>query len=187
VPPSQRHNTRLRARILGGNVYKRILIHVDGSLQAGHSVRLGINLARTIGAHPILLHVSREGTVSQALDSQRHSEHGLELLRRERNMASRNGRAPDARFERSHDIAETIVRVAQDENCDLIILASHRRDDLERLYETGLAEQVIRATTIPVLIEQGRPWAESRATLQPPAVKCPEDQTLVFAKSNAGR
>jgi nucleotide-binding universal stress UspA family protein len=167
-------------------VYKRILIYVDGSLQAGHSVRLGINLARTIGAHPILLHVSREGTASQVLESQQRSEHGLELLRRERNIASREGRAPDARFERSHDVAETIVRVARDENCDLIILASHRRDDLERLVGTSLAEQVIRATTIPVLIEQGQPWAESRATLRPPVVNSPKDPTLVFAKSNTG-
>jgi nucleotide-binding universal stress UspA family protein len=168
-------------------VYKRILIHVDGSLQAGHSVRLGINLARTIGAHPILLHVSRDSMDVQALDSQRHSEHGLELLRRERNMANQTGRAPDARFERSHDVAETIVRVAQDENCDLIILASHQRGDLECLIGTGLAEQVMRATTIPVLIEQGRPWAEARATLRPPVLKNAEDPTLVFAKSNAGR
>jgi nucleotide-binding universal stress UspA family protein len=172
---------------MGVNVYKRILIHVDGSLQAGHSVRLGINLARTIGAHPILLHVSREGTASQALDLQQRSEHGLELLRRERNIASRDGRAPDARFERSRDVAETIVRVAQDENCDLIILASHRSDDLERLIGTSLAEQVMRATTIPVLIEQGRPWAEPRATMRPLNGKSTEDPTLVFAKSNTGR
>ncbi len=167
-------------------MYKRILIHVDGSLQAGHSVRLGINLVRNIGAHPILLHVSREGTATQVMDTPQSSEHGLELLRRERNHARRDGRPPDARFERSRDVAETIIRVAQDENCDLIILASHQRDDLERLVGTGLAERVMRATAIPVLIEQGQPWAESRATLRAPGVNSPEDPMPVFAKSNSG-
>jgi nucleotide-binding universal stress UspA family protein len=61
-------------------MYKRILIHVDGSLQGGHSVRLGVNLARTIGAHPILLYVGREGTATQVLDTPQSGEHGLELL-----------------------------------------------------------------------------------------------------------
>lgn len=135
-------------------MYKRILIHVDASVQGGHHVRHGLNLARSIGAHPILLHVTHELDSAANQDALPPSAHGLEVLRRERNQARSRGRPPDTRFERSCDVARTILRVADDEECDLIILGSTVQHDANRSCSDSIAEQVFRSAEIPVLIER---------------------------------
>jgi nucleotide-binding universal stress UspA family protein len=129
----------------------------------------------------------REDTANQVLDTAPSSEHGLEVLRRERNHGRCDGRVPDTRFERSQDVAETFIRVSEDENCDLIILASHRSHHFERSNGTSFVEQVVRATAIPVLIEQGQHWVESRAAFRLTIANEMEGATLEFARSNTVR
>ena len=138
-------------------MYKRILIPVDGSLHGEHAVRLGVNLARKIGAHPILLHVAREPVVNLRQDfPERAREHGLDLLKREREHARHEGAPPDTRFELSRNVPETIVRVAEEEQCDLIVMGSHQHSELEEAILGSVTERVVRLAKMPVLIE--REW-----------------------------
>jgi nucleotide-binding universal stress UspA family protein len=49
------------------------------------------------------------------------------------------------------DPATQIVRVAQETGCDLIVLGTHGRTGLDRLLMGGVAEQVVRLASCPVL------------------------------------
>lgn len=50
------------------------------------------------------------------------------------------------------DPAEEIVRIAGDENVDLIAMTTHGRSGLSRLLMGSVAESVLRRTSIPVLL-----------------------------------
>ena len=43
-----------------------------------------------------------------------------------------------------------IVRYAEDENCDLVVMGTHGRGGIDRLLLGSVAESVIRASSIPV-------------------------------------
>jgi nucleotide-binding universal stress UspA family protein len=45
-----------------------------------------------------------------------------------------------------------IVRYAEDHDCDLIVAGTHGRTGLSRLVEGSVAERVVRASSIPVLV-----------------------------------
>jgi nucleotide-binding universal stress UspA family protein len=64
--------------------------------------------------------------------------------------------APDASVRLEHRLeqgnaAETILRVAHEEKCDLIVMATHGRTGLVRLLLGSVAEQVLRQAPCPVL------------------------------------
>jgi nucleotide-binding universal stress UspA family protein len=50
------------------------------------------------------------------------------------------------------DPAEAIDRVARERRCDLIVLGTHGRTGLARLFMGSIAEQVVRQATCPVLV-----------------------------------
>ncbi|HEY3398829.1 MAG TPA: universal stress protein [Armatimonadota bacterium] len=50
------------------------------------------------------------------------------------------------------DIAEEIVRYAQDHDCDLIVMATHGRPGRERWVHGSVAEAVLATTAVPVLM-----------------------------------
>lgn len=58
--------------------------------------------------------------------------------------------------------AQTIEHVALQRNCDLIVLGSHVRSGLERLFIGSVAEAVLRTSALPVLVvPDGAPQANS--------------------------
>jgi nucleotide-binding universal stress UspA family protein len=58
------------------------------------------------------------------------------------------------------DPAAAIARVACDEQVDLLVMASHGRSGVARLMLGSVAEQVLRATPVPVLlVRPARPTA----------------------------
>jgi nucleotide-binding universal stress UspA family protein len=50
------------------------------------------------------------------------------------------------------DPATEITRVAGEERCDLIVMATHARTGLSRLFTSSVAEHLIRLAPCPVLI-----------------------------------
>jgi nucleotide-binding universal stress UspA family protein len=47
--------------------------------------------------------------------------------------------------------AQDILRVAEEKNVDLIVMATHGRSGVQRLVLGSVTEKVIRATSCPVL------------------------------------
>jgi nucleotide-binding universal stress UspA family protein len=53
------------------------------------------------------------------------------------------------------DPAHEIGRVAREQHCDLIVMGTHARTGLSRLFTRSIAEQVIHLAPCPVLISKG--------------------------------
>ena len=53
--------------------------------------------------------------------------------------------------------AVEIENVALQRNCDLIIIGSHARHGLERLFLGSVAEAVVRDSSLPVLVSPASP------------------------------
>ena len=60
---------------------------------------------------------------------------------------------PDAKVHVAHGhVAETILRIAQDLDADLIVMSSHPPNDFKTLLIGSNADKVVRHSTIPVLV-----------------------------------
>jgi nucleotide-binding universal stress UspA family protein len=67
-----------------------------------------------------------------------------------------------------------ILRVAQDNSCDLIVMGTHGRTGLRRIFMGSVAEKVVRQAPCPVLTVK-MPFPES--------VSAPEESTHETMKS----
>jgi len=137
--------------------YERILVPTDGSEATLEAVQQAVDLAAEHGATIHALYVvnsasfaglpmdsswenvsamlSEEG--STALDDVEAiaDEHGVDV---ERELADGNP-------------AREIVRYAEDEDCDLVVMGTHGRGGIDRLLLGSVAEKVVRSSTVPVL------------------------------------
>jgi universal stress protein A len=70
------------------------------------------------------------------------------------------------------DPVTAILRTAAERDCDLIVIGSHGRHGLRRLFEGSIAEQVIRGATCPVLVvklpDKSRQSPHSAAAVESP-------------------
>jgi len=68
-----------------------------------------------------------------------------------REMAQKEKMLVKTRLEEGN-VSEKIVEVAHDENCDLIVMGSGRKNWLSRLFAEKIVEKVIAAADCPVLV-----------------------------------
>ncbi|HLJ97553.1 MAG TPA: universal stress protein [Gemmataceae bacterium] len=70
------------------------------------------------------------------------------------------------------DPVTAILRTADERDCDLIVIGSHGRQGLHRLFEGSVAEQVVRRASCPVLVvkqpKKPRQPSEQVAALESP-------------------
>jgi nucleotide-binding universal stress UspA family protein len=121
-----------------------ILHPTDFSQRSHHALELAFALARDCGARLIILHV-----MPVPIQQKR-------LYREEMEGELLGMRVPDpqVRVERrleEGDPATQILRVAQETNCDLIVMGSHGRTGLDRLLMGSVAEEVVRRASCAVL------------------------------------
>jgi len=64
-----------------------------------------------------------------------------------------------------------IVRVAEDSQCDLILMATHARTGIRRFLTGSVAEEVMRRSRCPVLIIKSRGIADRSCELSPSVSK----------------
>ena len=144
-------------------MFKTILVPTDGSTVAELAIAPAIEFARSQRARIIALSVA-EPPPSLAVPG---AEFGLsdqnlsddELLAKARGnldtlvAAAREAEVPCTAIvtvsARPH---EAIVHTAQDQRCDLIIMASHGRRGIQRLVMGGQTEKVLLNSTVPVLV-----------------------------------
>ena len=133
---------------------RQILHPTDFSEYSDHAFKLACALARDHGAKLLVLHVafrpivvSAEGVVPP--EPKWYQE---ELRNKLHTYVS-----PDPAVEVRHilsvedDAAAEILRVAKNENCDLIVMGTHGRTGLTRLLMGSVAEIVVRKAPCPVL------------------------------------
>jgi nucleotide-binding universal stress UspA family protein len=124
-------------------MYKRIMVPLDGSDLAQTALPHALELCRALSATLVLLHVrdTRQGSPEAArrfLDftHRQHANDGVTI----------------ETLVREGPVAEAIVRAAEQEQIDVIAMATHGRSGLQRAVYGSVAEQVLRSSTRPVLL-----------------------------------
>ena len=151
-------------------MYKRILVPVDGSEASNAGLSEALRLAKSAGGSVQLFHVVNEVIlVSGAGAAAPAAYYGdlVESLRREGKEALDKAQTlvRDAGLKAESVLVESvggttadmIIEQAKKWPADLIVMGTHGRRGLRRLAMGSDAEQVVRATLVPVLLVRGQP------------------------------
>lgn len=143
-------------------MYKHLLIATDGSQLADKGVAQGFALAKALQAEVTLITVSEpwatvvSGEAAMAFSQDRYGEamaaNAGSILGAAADTAEKDGIPYETRYVSDRFPAEAIVEVANEEGCDLIVMASHGRRGIQRLLLGSQTNEVITHSTIPVLV-----------------------------------
>jgi nucleotide-binding universal stress UspA family protein len=133
---------------------KTILVPLDGSILAELALTPAVDLALEKGAKLVLLRAAEAHT---AVGDPTEAQVAV-VQRAEAYLEGARGRVLRAGLE---DVemsvwygppAEAIVEAARYRKADLIVMSSHGRSGLGRLVLGSVAESVLRATAVPILL-----------------------------------
>jgi nucleotide-binding universal stress UspA family protein len=130
-----------------------ILHPADFSDCSDSAFRLACALARDYGARLVVLHVAELPTVV-AGDGMLMMPYSIdpESLREQlQQLEPGDPKVPVEHRLVEGYAAEQILRVAEETNCDLILMGTHGRTALNRLLMGSVAEEVVRKAPCPVL------------------------------------
>jgi nucleotide-binding universal stress UspA family protein len=132
---------------------RKILHPTDFSEQAAAAFRLASSLAKQHGAEVVVLHVVPPPVAwGEAIAREPPDSYKEELW----NEYMLPIRSPEPGVQVLYRMeegipADLIATVAEDIGCDLIVMGTHGRTGLRRLFMGSVAEQVLRTAPCPVL------------------------------------
>ena len=138
-------------------LYDRILVPTDGSAEGKRAVAHALDLASVHGAAVHALYVV--DTASYAGMPMESSWEGVgDLLRDDAKEAVAEVESLAAEIELGVETAvaegspsKEIIRYAEGNDCDLIVMGTHGRGGIDRLLLGSVAEKVVRGSSVPVL------------------------------------
>jgi nucleotide-binding universal stress UspA family protein len=144
-------------------MYQRILVPVDGSEGARHALDEALKLARLSGAqlqavyvlqHPTQVVDVAAGFAEQVQTRDTSSETATAVLTDAREQMTRfevagTVRAIDAYGE---NLAAVLMRAIDEFDADLVVMYSHGRSGIRRLFAGSVAETLLHDTTVPLLL-----------------------------------
>jgi nucleotide-binding universal stress UspA family protein len=158
-------------------IFQRILFAADFSESSREAFRVACTLTndestRLFVLHVIeLVHVAEQPVIYGELGvpvpiSSDYSSHHRALFERMKELY-----APDHPVEvnyllRDGEAADEILRVADEQACELIVMGTHGRTGLDRLLAGSVAEAVMRKAHCPVLTVRTPASVRSEATAQ---------------------
>ena len=133
----------------------RILLPVDGSRLSDAAADMAIDLAGD-GASVVLLHVRRTVPVGlgqpNANELLEHLVNKAEAVMAHYRAMLLNAKVDFQELVIGGDVAEVIANTANAEKCDLIVMGSKGKSDLEGLFLGSVTHKVLQTTTKPVLV-----------------------------------
>jgi nucleotide-binding universal stress UspA family protein len=146
-------------------MYEKILVPLDGSAR-GELILSHIEaLALEFGSELILLRVI-EPDQSLLSPQDAHAEVNIELLRAKRSetesyLAALRGEFRSKGIQaqilvKMGPVVDTIIKIAEEEEVDLIAMASHGRGGLERVFYGSVAAGVLQRVDRPLLLVRAR-------------------------------
>jgi nucleotide-binding universal stress UspA family protein len=138
-------------------------VATDGSSFSNKAVETAARLAHSLGAKLLVLHVR------SPLESPHHIEGGAlstlgakaalqeiedeerKLLEAAVKIASTQDVEAETAFVGAYSAYEAIIRIASEQHCDLIVMASHGRRGIAGLLLGSETQKVLTQTSIPVL------------------------------------
>jgi nucleotide-binding universal stress UspA family protein len=143
-------------------MFTHILLPTDGSELSEEAVRKGIQFAKTINARvtgfcvvTALPYVGCEAEIGGEFKKQAEAVLQAEV---NRNLLAIEKEAKEACVPcetakaKSAQLYETIIDIAEKRGCDLIIMASHWRRDMQALQLCSETQKVLTHSKIPVLV-----------------------------------
>lgn len=143
-------------------MYKNILIATDGSSLSARAVDHGTNLAKAVGATVLLLTVSERFHVF-AFETEQLEESSASFKGHMQKQAERT-LSEAAEIARNIDVEpmtvhleddapyQAIIRAAENQRCDVIVMASHGRGGVSALLLGNDTMNVLSHSKIPVLV-----------------------------------
>jgi len=146
-------------------MYTKMLVPLDASELSEASFTYAKEIAARLALDVILLHVhgaEEQGPVSPLEDDIKHK---AEIVKRQSEEVREKigiqpgGKAIQVRGEVAiGSPAKEIIRCAAENNVDLILMATHGRSGVKRLVMGSVADEVLRASNVPVwLVRPGLP------------------------------
>jgi universal stress protein A len=137
-------------------MFKRVLIPLDDSALSRHAAHVGLVLAQRLNSSVILCHVLDEtghATLSDPEASGRIAlAHAERLLQPWPSEAASLNVPINIRLEPGQDAAEAIIRVAEDERVELIVMGTNVQAGLRGVLLDGTAYHVAHHAQVPVLL-----------------------------------
>ncbi|MDQ7954824.1 MAG: universal stress protein [Pseudomonadota bacterium] len=148
-------------------MYSRILVPIDGSRTAQRGFEEAVRLARELNSSLHLLHVIDDFPSMMEMSAVSSFEATLKELRKygEKVLADAVKRAAESGVssgssvrEVVHErVSEVIVDEATKAGCELIVMGTHGRRGVSRVALGSDAENVLRTSSIPVLLVRSAP------------------------------
>ena len=145
-------------------MFNSILVPTSGSAFSNKAVATAARLAQSLRAKLLILHVRSpietphhvEGGALSNLGGkivmQEIEDEERELLESALKLAAAEGTTATSAFIAGYSPSDAIIRVAGEQNCDLIVMASHGRRGIAELLQASETQKVLTHTNIPVLI-----------------------------------
>jgi nucleotide-binding universal stress UspA family protein len=133
---------------------RSILCPIDFDDNAIEALEYARNLAKESGATLYIMHVVPAPPASAGFPLEAYAPISEGPSRLELLEIAREHVGAQARYElvnRSGKAAETIIRAAEEFDADLIVMATHGRTGIPRLFLGSVAEEVVRGSKRPVL------------------------------------
>ena len=147
---------------------KKVLIAIDYDPSAQKVAEAGYAMAMAMGANIVLLHVIAEPSYYSSMEfspimgftgfTDPHipelveSELKKEALRFLDQSREHLGDGPIKTVIAEGAFADTILRIAKEENADIIVVGRHSRKGLGKLLMGSVAEKVLHQSTVPLFI-----------------------------------
>ncbi|MEO9211411.1 MAG: universal stress protein [Ginsengibacter sp.] len=148
---------------------KKILIALDYEESAEKIAKAGYDLAKSMNASVILLHVTADPTYYSSLNYSPifgfDSFSNLDILQEDaiqqiekaalgyvQHMKDRLGDNSIQIEIRSGDFGDNILDIAAELNTDIIVMGTHSRSALDNFLMGSVAKKVIQKSTIPIFI-----------------------------------
>lgn len=133
--------------------YKKVLIAVNGSLEV---LKTGLKIAQDEGCWVTVLKVIPPYEGELHLTGIKNIEDVLlsgagRAIAEIKDIARSEGAIIKARIE-TGDIGSKIIEVAEEENCDLIIVGVRKKKGLKRIFGDRVVERLINHSPRPVLV-----------------------------------
>jgi nucleotide-binding universal stress UspA family protein len=145
-------------------MYKHILFPTDGSDRCAHALAHAIGLAKAVGARITALHVVPEyyppvyedsGPFDPEIEARFEREavnRANRFLAQVTEAAEAAGVSASSVHVTSYHTADTIIKVAGEQGCDLVVMSSRGRSGLASLLLGSETKKVLAHARTPVLV-----------------------------------
>ncbi len=145
-------------------MFKRILVPVDGSELSTRAAKTAIALAKEQGATIVFLHVTRPfvypytaeipvyDTTSEKLYNERVAATAKEILDAVDTVAAQSEIVTERVTDSREHADESIANTVRSYRCDLVVIATHGRGAVARLFMGSVTTRLLARCPVPILV-----------------------------------